>query len=240
MNRREKKILIVEDDQGIRELTSLYLEKKGYKVVTADTGFEALELVNSEEPNLVLLDILLPGITGFDVCVKIRETSTVPVLFMSCKRDSEDKVQGFNAGADDYITKPFDLVELEARIQAILRRSGQAPKVHQTTLRFLSVDQLSIDLKNFDVYVRKELVDLYTKEKQLLLILVKNPNQVFSAEQLYKQIWGMESYGDLKTVMVHISNLRRKIEVDPGKPKYIQTVRGFGYKFASEKTISSF
>lgn len=231
--------MIVEDDQGIRELTSLYLQKKGYTVITADTGIKALDLVHSDEPNLVLLDILLPGMSGFDVCVKIRKTSIVPVLFMSCKRDSEDKVQGFNAGADDYITKPFDLVELEARIQAILRRSGQQLETQQSTHRFLSVDQLSIDLKNFDVYIRQELVNLYAKEKQLLLILVKNPNQVFSAEQLYNQIWGVESYGDLKTVMVHISNLRRKIEVDPGKPKYIQTVRGFGYKFATEQTISS-
>lgn len=227
-----KKVLIVEDDKDIRELTSLYLQKKGYEVVTADTGNLALTLVQTEKPNLVLLDILLPGINGLDVCKHMREMTTVPILFMSCKRDSVDKVQGFDAGADDYITKPFDMAELEARMKAILRRSSQTAQ-HEKGHR-LSFGDLSVDLRTLNVYVGEELVSLYAKEKQLLITLLKHPNQVFSAEQLYQQIWGVYCSGDLKTVMVHISNLRKKVEQDPTKPKYIQTVRGFGYKFTTE------
>ncbi|WP_280770425.1 response regulator transcription factor [Salipaludibacillus daqingensis] len=229
----ENKILIVEDDQDIRELTSLYLQKKGFDVFTAENGVVALEMAKEESPELILLDVLLPGMEGFDVCKKLREHTEVPIIFMSCKRSSNDKVRGLNAGGDDYITKPFDLAELEARIKANLRRNVSLSRPKKN--RILSSGGVSIDLNSFDVYVKGNQVSLYAKELQLLLLFLKNPNQVFSSEQLYNQIWGVDQYGDLKTVSVHIRNLRKKIEENPANPAYIQTVRGFGYKFKEEK-----
>ncbi|MBU9713602.1 response regulator transcription factor [Evansella tamaricis] len=224
-------ILIVEDDPDIRELTSLYLGKKGYEVFIAENGLQALEIVNKEKPHLILLDIVLPGMKGFELCEKIRELTDVPILFLSSKRDSIDKIKGLEVGGDDYITKPFDFAELEARVRANLRRNRLMASNEHKKKRVLTYGHLSIDLDSYEVFVDGKLVSLYAKELQLLLLLVNNPNQVFSADQLYDQIWGIDSYGDLKTVLVHISKLRRKIEVNPSKPVLIQTVRGFGYKF---------
>ncbi|MDG5786030.1 response regulator transcription factor [Evansella sp. AB-P1] len=227
----KEKILIVEDDGDIRELTSLYLNNKGYEVLTSGDGYDALNKLNNENPQLVILDILLPGMQGYEICEKIRLNSDVPILFLSCKRDSADKVKGLEVGADDYITKPFDLAELEARVKANLRRN-KLQSFSSNNNRIAVFGHLEIDFNSYDVYVEGKKIALFKKELKLLLLLVENPNQVFSAEQLYDQIWGIDSLGDLKTVMVHVSNLRRKIEKDPTKPKLIQTVRGFGYKFS--------
>ncbi|MFA9558547.1 response regulator transcription factor [Evansella sp. AB-rgal1] len=224
------KVLIVEDDPDIRELTSLYLRKKGFDVFTAANGYSALTIVNDNLPEIILLDILLPGMEGYELCKKIRNITNVPILFLSCKREACDKIKGFEVGADDYITKPFDLAELEARIKVHLRRS---PNVSNPKGKIFTCEHLEINLDSCDVIVDGKVISLYKKELQLLILLVENPNQVFSAEQLYNQIWGIDSLGDLKTVMVHISNLRRKIEKDPTKPKFIRTVRGFGYKFTT-------
>ncbi|WP_416148680.1 response regulator transcription factor [Salipaludibacillus sp. HK11] len=226
-----EKILIVEDDDDIRELTSLYLQKKGYLVFTAENGINALNIIPEQQPELVLLDILLPGMEGFEVCEKIRLITNVPIIFMSCKRSSTDKVKGLNAGGDDYITKPFDLAELEARIKANLRRNGLQSFGEVKSTRVLQSGEISVNLNSFEVFVNNKLVSLYAKELQLLLLFLKNPNQVFSSEQIYNQIWGIDQFGDLKTVSVHIRNLRKKIEKDPAHPSHIKTVRGFGYKF---------
>ncbi|SDO57896.1 response regulator transcription factor [Alkalicoccus daliensis] len=225
------KILIVEDDDDIRLITSLYLEKKGFAVHAVENGAEAVEFVTKEEPELVLLDILLPGMKGYEVCKKMREITEKPIIFTSCKRTSEDKIEGLNAGGDDYLTKPYDLAELEARINANLRRSRFGFSRNEKILR---VNDLLVDTEKYQVYKNEQEVKLYAKEYQLLLFLMKHKEQVFSAEQIYNQIWGLDMYGDLKTVSVHIRNLRKKIEDKPKEPRYIKTVRGFGYKFSGK------
>lgn len=226
-----ERVLLVDDEVGIRELIHLYLEKKDYQVLIAENGVQALKLAESEKPYIILLDIEMPGKGGFDVCKQIRETTDVPILFISCRRSSVDKIKGFEVGGDDYITKPFDFAELEARIKANLRRNEWQDK-KQGEANILIYDELEIHLDSCEIYMNGEPVSLFTKELQLLLILAQRPNQVWSTEKLYDQIWGFESAGDIQTVKVHISNLRRKLESDPAHPKFIQTVRGFGYKFS--------
>ncbi|QKS70370.1 response regulator transcription factor [Paenalkalicoccus suaedae] len=225
------KILIVEDDKDIRDLTAFYLAKKGYEVDLAEDGLVALNKVKESKPCLVLLDVLLPGMEGYEVCEKIREELDVPIIFLSCKRSSTDKIRGLHAGGDDYLTKPFDMAELEARIQAILRRHSLRTVEKEETTHHLQIRDIRVDLASFDVQVKGKSISLYAKELQLLLFLMKHPNQVFSAEQIYQQIWDVGLYGDIKTVSVHIRNLRKKIEDDPANPSYIKTLRGFGYKF---------
>lgn len=225
----KEKILMVEDDEDIRELTALYF-KKEYQVFTASNGKEALDLLSTINPHIILLDVMLPGMEGYEICEKIRLVSNAPVLFLSSKRAPADKVKGLEAGGDDFITKPFDLKELDARVKANLRRYSMVDSGEQNKRIFIH-DHLTIDLESYDVFVDGKKVALFTKELQLLVLLAENPNHVFSAEQLYDLIWGIDSVGDLKTVLVHISNLRRKIEKNPAKPMLIKTVRGFGYKF---------
>ncbi|WP_170006176.1 response regulator transcription factor [Bacillus fonticola] len=224
-------VLIVEDEIEIQNLLALYLERD-FQVVTAKNGKEALTRVQQQVPDAILLDILLPEMNGLEVCRKIRETNEkVPILFLSCKRESEDKIHGLELGGDDYITKPFDPGEVLARVKAILRRVSRKPAIKTEQNDIRTFGSLEIDFTSYTVCVHGESVNLYAKEMQLLLHLAKRPNQVFSIEQLYNQIWGEDRFGDLKTVMVHISNLRKKIEQNPAKPEYILTVRGFGYKF---------
>lgn len=225
----KRKILLVEDDADIRFITSLYLEKKGFEIISVENGLEAVTRVKEENPELILLDVLLPGMEGFEVCRKIREVSQEPIIFTSCKRTSEDKIEGLNAGGDDYLTKPYDLAELEARINANLRRGNNASRENT-----LQEGDLIIDQEAYQVYLKEKEVKLFAKEYQLLLFLMKHRGQVFSAEQIYNQIWGMDMFGDLKTVSVHIRNLRKKIERNPKNPEYILTVRGFGYKFSGK------
>ncbi|GEL08203.1 winged helix-turn-helix domain-containing protein [Salisediminibacterium halotolerans] len=226
------KIAIIEDDEDIRELTALYLENKGYSVVGEGHGDKALALIHQAGPDLILLDMMLPGKSGEELCADISASyDDIPIIIMSSKRSSEDKVRGLNAGANDYITKPFDMAELEARIKANLRRkgAGTAQANHQ-----LRAGDIVIDTESFDVTVAGKPVHLYTKERQLLIYFMQHPGQVFSAEQLYDRIWGEDYFGDLKTVSVHIRNLRKKIEHDPKNPQYVITVRGFGYKFSKK------
>ncbi|WLR51377.1 response regulator transcription factor [Bacillus tianshenii] len=227
----KEKIMIVEDEAEIRELIELYLHNHGYETVTTDNGLEAVEMFYTESPDLVVLDILLPGADGITVCKKIRETSLIPILFLSCKREAEDIITGLELGADDYITKPFDPSILVARIKANLRR---LPFRQQDSENLLKYGNLEIDLNAYLVKVNGEGINLFAKELQLLILLARNPDKVFSVDQLYSSIWGVDSFGDTRTVMVHISNLRKKIEVDPANPIFIQTVRGFGYKFSTK------
>ncbi|MBT2571201.1 response regulator transcription factor [Planococcus sp. ISL-110] len=226
-------VMIVEDDEGIRELMRLFLLKKGYSVLLAEDGFRALELLEEEKPDLILLDVEMPGMNGLEVCEKIRLKTTLPILFVSYRKELVYKIQGLEAGGDDYITKPFDFNELEARIRAILRRNGWKSG-EEDQLAVLKYKDLHIHVDSCELYIAGTPVKLYHKEFQLLLLLAQTPNRVWTAEQLYDQVWGYYSEGDVQTVKVHISNLRRKIEKDPANPIFIQTVRGFGYKFIWE------
>ncbi|WP_142826007.1 response regulator transcription factor [Planococcus soli] len=226
-------VLIVEDDEGIRELMRLFLLKKGYGVLQAEDGLQALALLDKEKPDVILLDVEMPGMNGLEVCEKIRLKTTLPILFVSYRKELVYKIQGLEAGGDDYITKPFDFNELEARIRAILRRNGWKSG-EEDQLNILKYDDLHIHVDACELYVAGIPVKLYHKEFQLLLLLAQTPNRVWTAEQLYDQVWGYYSEGDVGTVKVHISNLRRKIEKDPANPQFIQTVRGFGYKFILE------
>lgn len=226
-------VMIVEDDDGIRELMRLFLLKKGYGILQAEDGFQALELLEREKPDLILLDVEMPGMNGLEVCEKIRLKTTLPILFVSYRKELVYKIQGLEAGGDDYITKPFDFNELEARIRAILRRNGWKSN-EEDQLTILKYNDLHIHVDARELYIAGNPIKLYHKEFQLLLLLAQTPNRVWTAEQLYDQVWGYYSDGDLQTVKVHISNLRRKIEPDPANPRFIQTVRGFGYKFILE------
>lgn len=219
-------ILIVEDDVGTRDLLGLYLKNRGYITKGAKNGAEALLIIENEVVNLIVLDIEMPGINGFEVCKKVRKQSNVPIIFISSRLDVMDKIKSFELGGDDYITKPFDLAELEARIKSNLRRYKQ---ISTTRLIF---GELQIDLDTYECFISGKKVKLTAKEMKLLIFLAKHPNQIFSAEQIYDHIWGFDSFGDPQTVKVHIRNLRHKIEKDPRNPKCIVTARGFGYRFA--------
>ncbi|WP_438445543.1 response regulator [Gorillibacterium sp. sgz5001074] len=232
-----EKLLVAEDDQEIRELMVLYLEKHGFRVTAVEDGLQALRMFEKELPDLVLLDINLPMIDGFGVCKEIRKVSNVPVIFISCRNDSEDVVNGLEIGGDDYVTKPFDPVVVLARVQANLRRApifnrSRTQAVRPETSDVLHFGALTVDLKNYAVRLDGQQVPLSAKEVQLLFFLSQNPNQVFTTEQLYHHVWGAESNSDTRTVLVHISSLRKKIEPSAESPKYIHNIRGIGYKFS--------
>jgi DNA-binding response OmpR family regulator len=220
------KILLVEDDADIRQLIRLTLESQGFEVWAAEDGRKGLELFRGVKPDLALLDILLPGMTGLELCKELRRWSDAPVMFLSCKREAEDIIAGLDIGADDYMTKPFDPAVLVARVKARLRRANGAGSVVRAT----SLGPIEIDWPGREVRRDGAPLPLFTKERQLLFFLLEHPNQVFSIAQLYERVWGMEHGSDEQTVKVHISNLRRKIGDDPAHPKWIVTVRGFGYK----------
>lgn len=229
---RDDKILIVEDEQGIRELIQLYLMKSGYSTIEAKNGEQALQLLTLKKPQLVLLDIEMPGLDGYSVCKQIRNASDIPIIFLSSHRELPDKLKGFELGADDYITKPFDFEELEARIKTNLIKYKKIKMINKNNVLFF--DNLQINLDTYECLLNNNLVPLSTKEMQLLILLAKRPYQVFSAEQIYDTIWGYDSIGSIQTVKVHIRNLRNKLEDNATQPKYILTVRGFGYRFISK------
>ena len=231
-----KTVLIAEDEEDIRNIMTLYLQQE-YHVIAYGNGEEALAGIIENKPDIVLLDILLPGINGFTICQHLREKKMMtPVIFVSAKREQRDKIRGLEIGADDYMTKPFDPAELMARVKANLRRSNQSnqeAEMEDTSKQMIMIGDLHIDTELYHVTVGGKPIHLSTKEMQLLILLASNPNRVYSTEQLYDLIWGEGHYGDLKTVSVHISTLRKKIEKYPAKPEYIITIRGFGYKFQS-------
>lgn len=233
----KQKILIIEDDPTIRELLELFLTNNGFSTAFANDGYNGLLQFEKEHPSLVLLDLMMPNLDGIQTCREIRKISNVPIIFMSCNKDSRDIVEGLNAGGDDYVTKPFKMEELLARIRSNLWR---APIYHQANLQptfqisqatFLQFEELIIDKKNQKVYLQDEEVNLSFKEYRLLQFLARNPNKIWSTSDLYLQIWGNSSVGDTRTINVHISNLRKKIEQDVSNPKYILTVRGSGFMF---------
>lgn len=229
-------ILIVEDDVQITELISLYLANHGFITVKAADGNSALHAFEREMPQLVLLDINLPDSNGFQLCKEIRSVSNVPIIFISCNVETEDVMRGLELGADDYVTKPFDPNVLVARVKANLRRAplfrrGAELEKMPEAKPAIRHEGLEIDLTSYEVQIDGEQVVLSAKETQLLLLLANNPNRIFTAEDLYTRVWGVDSNSDTRTVIVHISSLRKKIEPTPSSPKYIQNVRGIGYKF---------
>lgn len=215
-------ILLVEDEDEIRELMALYLRRGGFIVLEADHGEAGLELFHRSCPSLVILDVLMPGLNGWEVAKKIREQSDVPLLFVSCKREPTDIIHGLDIGADGYIIKPFDPDVLVAKVKAHLRRV-------KPLVKHLVFGPLVLNLEDYDALLDGQSLTLPTKERELLFLLAKHPNRVWSLEELYAKIWGSDSHGDTRTVLVHISNVRKKIEL--GSARFIHTVRGMGYKF---------
>ncbi|WP_297861911.1 response regulator transcription factor [uncultured Acidaminococcus sp.] len=225
-----QKILIVEDDQDIAELERDYLEANGYEVEIAGDGKEGVRKALEADVDLVLLDIMLPGLDGFQVCRQIREKRNIPILLVSARQEDVDKIRGLGLGADDYIVKPFSPGELVARVKAHLQRYQQLTGQH-TGNPLLQWGDLSIDREGHRVYLKGEEVPMPNKEFSLLLFLAENPGVVFSKETLFERIWGEDSLGDTATVSVHVNRIREKIESSSTKPEYIETVWGVGYRF---------
>ncbi|WP_195570827.1 response regulator transcription factor [Paenibacillus sp. 1001270B_150601_E10] len=226
---QELNIVVVDNEIETTSILSLYLTREGYQVFTADSGITALQLIHDIRPDLIILDILLRDLDGLEVCKEVRKTSNVPIMFLSSKNKDEDIIHGLTIGADDYMTKPFSPSQLVARVKAHLRRQQQHPHLNH---HLLSYPGLEIDRRSYTVKVDGSIISLSCKEFDLLCHLAESPNKVFKLEHLYQLIWNSDSFGDTRTLMVHISNLRKKIEKDPANPRYILTVRGVGYKFS--------
>ncbi|WP_071429685.1 response regulator transcription factor [Angelakisella massiliensis] len=223
------KILVADDDKNICELLRLYLEKENYTVVMAHDGEAAVEKFNAENPDLVLLDIMMPKLDGWQVCREIRKKSNAPIIMITAKGETFDKVLGLELGADDYVVKPFDTKEIVARIKAVLRRttSGTAPV---NEVKEVSYDKLVVNMTRYELKVNGKVVDTPPKELELLFHLASNPNRVYTRDQLLDEVWGFEYYGDSRTVDVHIKRLREKLE-GVSDQWCLKTVWGVGYKF---------
>lgn len=227
-----KKILVVDDEMPISDIIKFNLLKEGYDVETAFDGEEALKKAYQYQPDLVLLDVMLPKLDGFQVCRKIRESFKMPIIMLTAKEEEVDKVLGFELGADDYITKPFGMRELIARVKANLRRISLADETGAAGSGHMIVtEHLTIDLDRYEVTKNGDVIELTLREFELLKFLATQPNQIFTREQLLKDVWGYEYFGDIRTVDVTVRRLREKIELDSSEPTYIMTKRGVGYYF---------
>ncbi|WP_010271696.1 response regulator transcription factor [Paenibacillus senegalensis] len=226
-----KNILIIEDDKAIADIEKDFLEIEGFRTVIAADGMEGLRLALTESFDLIVLDLMLPGINGYEICRTIREKTTIPILIVSAKDEVTDKVRGLGLGADDYIAKPFSPTELVARVKANLAQYERLSQQDAPGRHEIQAGPVRINRLTQRVYVNDHEVDFKKREFELLLFLVSHPDMVFSKEELYERIWGMDALGDLKTVAVHINRLREKIERDPQHPLHIQTVWGAGYRF---------
>lgn len=226
-------VLIVEDEAPISDILSFNLKKEGYEVRTAFDGEEGLKKALEKDVDLVLLDVMLPVMDGFEVCKRIRISSSVPVIIVTAKEEEVDKVLGLELGADDYITKPFSMRELIARVKANIRRNSMLPTTEDETAGsdILNVRDLTIDSSRYEVKKRGQLLELTVREYELLKYLAQNKDQVFSREQLLEQVWDYEYYGDIRTVDVTVRRLREKLEDNSSDPDYIMTKRGLGYYF---------
>ncbi|MGI5978431.1 MAG: response regulator transcription factor [Oscillospiraceae bacterium] len=227
----QQKILIVEDDEAIAAIERDYLERDGFEIEIAADGPSGLERGLSGEFSLILLDLMLPGLSGFEVCRRLRETLDIPILMVTARQEDVDKIRGLGLGADDYIEKPFSPRVLAARVKAHLARYERLTKPDRQTSE-ISIGGVSLNTDTRRVFVDGREVELKNKEFELLLFLMLNADIVFSRDALYESIWGMDAIGDNATVAVHINRLREKLEADPANPRYIQTVWGAGYKFA--------
>ncbi|WMJ84644.1 response regulator transcription factor [Oscillospiraceae bacterium LTW-04] len=227
-----EKIMVADDDKNICELLRLYLEKEQYTVVIANDGNEAIAKFNAEAPALILLDVMMPGLDGWQVCREIRKKSNVPIIMITAKGETFDKVLGLELGADDYVVKPFDAKEIVARIKAVLRRTvnGVQP---ENTVREVSFDKLVVNMTKYELKVDGKVVDTPPKELELLFHLASNPNRVYTRDQLLDEVWGFEYYGDSRTVDVHIKRLREKLE-GVSEKWTLKTVWGVGYKFETK------
>ncbi|MCY9693215.1 response regulator transcription factor [Paenibacillus alginolyticus] len=226
-----EEILIVEDDKDIQKLLSICLEQEGLPFSIVSSGLDAIERVKKKVPNLILLDIMLPDMNGMEVCEQIRFLTSAPIVFLSCNNKDSDKILGLSLGGDDYIEKPFSTSVLMARIRAHLRRNRVIQK-QKTNTRQICFDNIVIDTSSRELFRNGEVIELTNKEFDLISFFSQHPNQVFSPEQLLDKIWSIDSFSEKRTVIVHISSLRKKVEEDPLNPKYIVTLRGAGYKFA--------
>ena len=225
------RILIIEDEVAIADLDKDYLELRGFEVEIENAGDSGLSRALKEPFDLVLLDLMLPGIDGFEVCRRIREEKNVPILMVSAKKDDIDKIRGLGLGADDYMTKPFSPSELVARVKAHMARYERLTSTHQKTNDIVEIRGLKIDKTARRVWIDGTEKTFTTKEFDLLTFLAENPNHVFTKEELFREIWDMESIGDIATVTVHIKKIREKIETDTANPQYIETIWGVGYRF---------
>ncbi|MGN0367142.1 MAG: response regulator transcription factor [Wujia sp.] len=225
-----KKVLVVDDEKSIVKGIKFSLEQDDMQVDVAYDGEEALELAKANSYDMILLDIMLPGFSGLEVCQMIREFSDVPIIMLTAKGDDMDKILGLEYGADDYITKPFNILEVKARIKAIFRRNGRVSN-EKDNQKIIETNGLKIDVDSRRVYIDDKEVNLTAKEFELVYLLISNPNKVYSREQLLKTIWGPAYPGDARTVDVHVRRLREKIEETPADPKYIHTKWGVGYYF---------
>ena len=224
------KILVVDDEALLVKGIRFNLQNEGYEVITGSDGLEAVQKVQEEQPDLVVLDVMMPNMDGMTACGKIREFSDVPVILLTAKTDDMDKLMGFEHGADDYLTKPFNILELKARIRALLRRAGTTEK-KKTAANELVIGSIRLDLDARNAYRAGELADLTAKEFDVIEFLMRNPNRVYSREALLDTIWAYEYRSDIRTVDVHIRRLREKLEENPAEPKYILTKWGVGYYF---------
>ena len=223
------KILVVDDEALLVKGIRFNLQSEGYEVITGSDGVEAVELVRSQNPDLVVLDVMMPRMDGLTACGKIREFSDVPIILLTAKTEDMDKLMGFEHGTDDYLTKPFNILELKARIRALLRRSN--PREARTQDTELSLGNIRLDLDGRNAYKNGVLTDLTAKEFDVIEFLMRNPNRVYSREALLDTIWAYEYRSDIRTVDVHIRRLREKLEENPAEPKYIMTKWGVGYYF---------
>lgn len=228
------KILVVDDDLNICELLKLYLENEGYTAFVANDGQAAVDTFAAKNPDLVLLDIMLPKMDGWQVCREIRKTSSVPIIMLTAKGETFDKVLGLELGADDYVTKPFDAKEVMARIKAVLRRSKGESGTTAQEKKTVSYDKLEINIENYEMKVNGVVVDTPPKELELIYHFASNPNRVYTRDQLLDEVWGFDYYGDSRTVDVHVKRLREKLEGVSDKWS-LKTVWGVGYKFETKE-----
>lgn len=228
------KILVVDDDLNICELLKLYLENEGYTAYVANDGQAAVDMFNEKSPDLVLLDIMLPKMDGWQVCREIRKTSSVPIIMLTAKGETFDKVLGLELGADDYVTKPFDSKEVMARIKAVLRRAKDESENSASEKKIVKYDKLEINIENYELKVDGKVIDTPPKELELIYHFASNPNRVYTRDQLLDEVWGFDYYGDSRTVDVHVKRLREKLEGVSDKWS-LKTVWGVGYKFETKE-----
>lgn len=228
----KRSVLVIDDEQPIVDILKYNLEKEGYKILAAYDGATGLELALTESPDLILLDVMLPMMDGFEVCKKIRQEKSTPIIMLTAREDEVDKVLGLELGADDYMTKPFSVRELTARVKAHLRRmSIDTTIASKANTNTIISDNLAINIERYEVQKNGKVIEITLREFELLKFLAMQPDKIFSRESLLENVWGYEYYGDVRTVDVTVRRLREKIEDDPSSPKYIVTKRGVGYYF---------
>lgn len=230
----KQKIMIVDDDKNICELLRLYLEKEDFETVQAYDGEQALEMFDKEQPSLVLLDVMMPRVDGWETCRRLREKSKVPVIMLTARGETFDKVLGLELGADDYVVKPFDAKEVVARVKAVLRRTQGKNDNAEESKKVVTYDKLEINIANYELKVNGVQIDTPPKELELIYHFASNPNRVFTRDQLLDEVWGFEFYGDSRTVDVHVKRLREKLEGVSDKWE-LKTVWGVGYKFETKE-----